>query len=407
MELNVEQKIEGGGFKRRNCNTSAASFADFPEEIQINILSRLPPEIFSRCKFVSKHWNASLTIQTFMFRHALSYDKHSKVAFVIHKPIKGSDTVLSFELSDNKNPNRPTMTVPKTTTIRVKTNKMTTEVIKGHHEYFSDGLWREHNCNVMSNICNDLICLFNRFPKRVGLLSLRTREFIALPPVPTECAGRVTLWYALGFDPVSNVYKVLSIYGGSEECCTKAAIFTIGSKHWKLVEYNFVSFAVSMNSRYWKSQNRFCLDGVIYWVNDNEIDDTSVLTVVAFDLNLEVFTDYTLDTIPIKDVEKIRYYLTSLKGRPTLFIWKKESDEIQQLTLFNHENPKVAWNRRSFIAHDFPKKFSYGCWWNCVAGGSILLRSVKPIKSSVKPEEQDDALLSWYIWYDLEKLAIE
>ncbi|XP_074270616.1 putative F-box protein At1g32420 [Silene latifolia] len=381
------------------------SFGDIPKELQIDILSWLPPKTLSIFNCVSKRWNTILTKHAFVLRHSRSYDKHSKLAFVTHKLIGGYDTVLSFELSDNKDPDRLNMTVPKTTKVIFTENNRTTEIIIGHHEGFTDTLWRKYNCNMMSNICNDLICLFTSFPKRVGLLSLRTREFITLPAVPTVgTAGRITLWYALGFDPVNKVYKVLSIYGGSEECCTKAMILTIGSKHWKPVEYKYLHFEVSMNSRYWRNHNRFCLDGVIYWVNDNKIDDTSVLTVVAFDLNRELFTDYTLDTIPIKDVETVRYYLTSLKGRPTVFIWKEESDMIQQLTLFDHKNPKAAWNRSSFIARDFPKQFPYGSSCTCVAGDSILL---KPLKSYVNAEEQLDLSMSWYIWYDLENFAVE
>ncbi|XP_074270695.1 putative F-box protein At1g53550 [Silene latifolia] len=226
-----------------------------------------------------------------------------------------------------------------------------------------------------------------------------------LPAVTTKSACNIRFWYALGFDPVSKVYKVLSIYGGTIECCTKAAILTVGSKHWKPVEYEFLGSEVTMMPLYWRSHNRFCLDGVIYWVNDNEINDTRVLTVVAFDLNREVFTNYKLDTIHIK--ETIRYYLTSLKGNPTLFIWRKKSAEIQQLTLFNHKNPKVAWNRRSFTTHDFPKKYPYGNLWTCVAGGSILLHPVKPFKSSVETQGQDNSRFSCYKWYDLENFAIE
>ncbi|XP_074270693.1 putative F-box protein At1g32420 [Silene latifolia] len=396
--MNVEQKFKGG-VKRRITN--------IPEELQIVILSHLPPKVLSRCQCVSKHWNTTLTIQAFMLRHSRSYDKHSKLAFMVYSTTKGYDTVLSFELSDNTTPNRKTMTVPKTTKMTVRNSRTTeirlADVIIGHHERFTEALFRRHS---VSNICNDLICRFDQFSTHVGLLNLKTQDFIHLPSVCTESAGNNRFWYALGFDPVSKVYKVLSIYGGSKVCRTKAALFTLGSNHWKPIEYKFLCSAVTVNWRYWRSNDSFCLDGVIYWVDDNEINGN--LTVVGFDLYHEVFRDYKLDTISIKDdVETIKYYLTSLRGCPTLFIWRKESDEIQQFTLFNHKNPTVAWNKKSIIAHDFPKKFPYGCRRTCVAGGSILLDSVKPMKSYVNPEEQDNPLMSWYIWYDLENLAIE
>ncbi|XP_074270696.1 putative F-box protein At2g02030 [Silene latifolia] len=381
-------------------NDTCFKSENFPEELLIDILSRLEPKPLSRCKSVSKHWNTTLTIQAFMLKHFQSYDKHSKLAFVSHRMIKGDDSVISYELSDNKITSNTTMIVPKTTKISRE------EVIIGNHECFANALSR-HKCNHMSNICNDLICLFDYFSTRVGLFNLKTRDFIQLPAVTRDSACNIRFWYALGFDQVNKVYKVLSLYGGTIECCTKAAILTVGSKHWKPVEYEFLRSEVSMKPLYWRSHNRFCFDGVIYWVNDNKIANTSVLTVAAFDLNREVFTDYKLDTIPITDVGTIRYYLTSLKGNPTLFIWQAESDEIKQLTLFNHKNPKAAWNTRSFTTHDFPKNYPYGNLWTCVAGGSILLHPVKPFKSSVETQEQDNSRFSWYRWYDLENFAIE
>ncbi|XP_074270691.1 putative F-box protein At2g02030 [Silene latifolia] len=385
-------------------NDTEFKFEDLLEDLQIYILARLPRKLLSRCKCVSKHWNTTLTIQAFMFRHSRSYGKPSKLAFVTHySETKGSVSVLSFELCDKyTTPNRKTLTVPKTT----KIERDTEEIIIGQYKRFSEALFRRH---AKSNICNDLICLFGYSSPNVGLLNLRTQDFIYIPPLTRQRVGSIRVWYALGFDPVNMVYKILSIYGGTKLCPTTAAIFKIGSKHWKPVEYKFLRCAATRNWDYWKRNNSFCLDGVIYWVNDNETLGGNVLTVVAFDLNHEVFTDYKLDTIPIKDVKKIRYYLTSLKGCPTLFVWKEESDEIQQLTLFNHKNPKATWNRRNFTSDDFPRNFPYGGanWWNFVGGGSILLQPVKPIKNSVKSREHDKSLLSWHRWYDLENFAIE
>ncbi|XP_074270682.1 F-box protein DOR-like [Silene latifolia] len=385
---------------------SDASFEDIPSELQIEILSRLPPKPLSRCECVSKHWNDTLTIQAFFLKHSRSYDKYSKFAFMVYSTILAYNSVFSFELSDNNSPNTKSVTVPKTTKLDIRNNWMlnisTEEVIIGKHECFTNDLVRKRN---MSNICNDLVCLFDYHSTHVGLLNLKTKDFIHLPALTSKNVGRITSWHALGFDLVNKVFKVLSIYDGSKEC--KAAILTLGSKHWKPVEYKLPGYAATSTKKR-NTNNRFYLDGVIYWVNENnEIDGTSVLTVVSFDLNLEVFTYYMVDTIPIEDVNKIRYYLTSLKGYPTLFIWKTRSDVILQLTLLNHENPKAAWNRRSFIARDFPKDFDYGSLWTCVAGGSILLDSVQPIESLVEPQEQDKSRLSCYLWYDLEKFAVE
>ncbi|XP_074270618.1 putative F-box protein At1g53550 [Silene latifolia] len=383
-------------------------FENFPEEIQIYILSLLPPKQLSRCKRVSKYWNTTLTIQAFLFRHNLSYDKHSKLVFVAHRMIDGSSSVLSFELSDNNTPKTTKMSVIIKNSRR--TDEVSTEeVIIGNHECFSNSL-RYHGDSLMSNICNDLICFFDSYSPCFRIFNLKTQDFIQLhvPTINRNSAPWIRYWYALGFDPVSKVYKILSIYGGIRECHTTAALFTLGlSNHWKPIEYDVVRPTVTMSGNYWRLKNMFCLDGVIYRVDNNELLGDIVLTVVAFDLNREVFRDYKLVLIPIQDAETIRYYLTSLKGNPTLFIWKMGSDEIQQLTFFDHKNPKAAWKRRIFTAHDFPKNFPYGRWGDYVAGGSILLHQVRPFKNSAETQEQDNSRLSWCRWYDLENFAID
>ncbi|XP_074270613.1 putative F-box protein At1g32420 [Silene latifolia] len=376
MEMNVEQKIEGR-VKRRNCNASNASNADVPEEIQIEILSRLPPKSLSRCKCVSKHWNDTLTIQAFWLRYSRSYDKHPKLAFVLHSSVWGKESVISFELNDDNTPKAET----------------TSSLIRGKDEYFTDFIPLS-NYFYMSNICNDLICLFIPSSTCVGLLNIKTRDFIRLPAITIKPVNQL-FWYALGFDPVQQVFKVLNISykSGNKECSTattKAAILTVGSKYWNSIDYESLPSSVPG----W-STNSLCLDGVIYYVHQNTIDNVTVITVVAFDLNREAFRDNLFVKTPTRHIPS-KYYLTSLKECPTLFIWKMRS-EVEQWTLFNHKNPNAAWKRRNFT-HNFPMMVPYDGRNIPVAGGSTLLHHRKSI----------DSECSWYsLLYDLENFAIE
>ncbi|XP_074270668.1 F-box protein DOR-like [Silene latifolia] len=380
-------------------NVSDVSSADFPEKIQIDILSRLPSKSLSRCKCVSKHWNDTLTIQAFLLKHSSSYDKHSKLAFVAlaleNNTVLRWNKIISFDLTYNS-------------FIGGGRETSTEEVIIGYQEYFSHRLMTDHYY-YNSNICNDLICLFNNSSRSVVLLNVRTQDYIRLPAMTMDeyADPLMRFWYALGFDPVNKVFKVLSINDRSKGCGTKAAILTLGTKNWKPIEYECLPCSVTEDSIYWSSNNSFCLDGVIYWVNETKIDQNAImLTVVAFDLNHETFRDYELFG---EDGGTFKYYLTSLKGCPTLFVWKEEGDEIQQFTLFNNKNPNVAWNWRSFIAHGFPKNLNYGSRWNCVAGGSILLRQVRSNEVSLRDFVNVPKDVSWspYKWYDLEKFALE
>ncbi|XP_074270621.1 putative F-box protein At1g30930 [Silene latifolia] len=310
--MNVEQKIEGQ-VRRQKSDTSDVSFADIPEEVQIDILSRLSSTSLSRCKCVAKHWNDSLTIQAFLLKRSISYNKHPKRAFVAHSTSYQEGSVVSFELNDDN--------TPKTTirTVETATTTTTTPMIRGRHVYFNYFLMK--NSFDMSDICNDLICLFQQSSTLVGLLNIRTGDFIQLPAI-TSIKSDVYVfssWYALGFDPVHNVFKVLSIiYKRTSKVCTKkAAILTVGSKYWNPIDCNCLPSSVTKSFPWLSTTNSLCLDGMIYWVHVNNVGG---LTITAFDLNRETFRDHELATTSTRN-GVFRYYLTSLKERPTLFVW--------------------------------------------------------------------------------------
>ncbi|XP_074270661.1 putative F-box protein At3g52320 [Silene latifolia] len=384
MEMNVEQKIQGE-VTRRECNTSDVSFVDIPEEIQLDILSRLPPKSLSRCQYVSKHWNHTLTIQAFFLKHSRSYDKHSKLAYVARFNNWRNGSVISFDLNDDNTP------------------KTAGSLVIGRDVYFAD--FPMTNYFHMSNICNDLICLFDKDSTFAGLINIKTRDFIRLPAITIKSEGPFRLWYALGFDPVHKVFKVLSIIYEStikEGTTTRAAILTVGSKHWNPINYKCLPSSLIKKSPRRTIINSLCLDEVIYWVHKNTIDNVSVLTVGSFDLNREAFRDTELVTTPMKDWT-FRYYLTFLKECPTLFICKMKNYytgevKVEQWTLFNHKNPNAAWKRRIFTTTDFPKEVTYGYYGIPVAGGSTVIQYSKSIDSNHE--------CSWYLSYDLEDFAV-
>ncbi|XP_074270660.1 putative F-box protein At1g32420 [Silene latifolia] len=383
MEMNLEQKIKGGD-KGRNSNTSDATNADVPEEIQIDILSRLPPaKSLSRFKCVSKHWNDTLTIQAFLLRHSRSYDKHPKLGFAVCNKVWANDSIISFELNDDNTP------------------KITASQIIGKDAYFTDYPISNYYYYRMSNICNDLICFFRPFLTCVSLINIKTRDFIQLPEITMK--SEHISWSALGFDPVRKVFKILSIIkeSTSKVCVTTtAAILTVGSKYWKPIEDESLPSSMTEEFHCYRTDT-LCLNGVIYWVAKYTTDYLISLTVVAFDLNREAFKGNELAVTRYSRNMRLGYYLTSLKECPTLFIWKINKgdgiEEVEQWTLFDHKNPNAAWKKRNFTVPNFPIKVPCGSQCIPTAGGSTVLQCSKKINSEC----------SWYLSYDLENFAIE
>ncbi|XP_074270647.1 putative F-box protein At3g52320 [Silene latifolia] len=396
MEMNDEKKIKGE-VSRRKCNTSDASFADIPLEIQIDILSRLRPNLLSTCECVSKYWNDTLTTRAFLLKHSRSYDKHSKLAFVVRSIIWGKETVISFELNDDNTPK-----TEETKTV-LKPNTTASYLITGRDEYFTD-FYPVSCCFYMSNICNELFCLFNPSSTRVGLLNIRTRDFIRLPSVTIKSVDGFRFWYALGFDPVHKVLKVLSIYGSrTKDGTTKAAILTVGSKYWNPIDNETLPSSLVEQLPSWNTTNSHYLDGVIYFVHRTRISyKVLVLTVFAFDLNSEVFRDNELVTRHLEN-KRFRHYLTSLKECPTLFIWKINDDWTEEVEeywiLFDHKNPNSAWKRRNSTNHNCSLKLPYDFYWPANTGGTTLMREYS---------ERTNSKFSSYLLYDLENyFAIE
>ncbi|XP_074270651.1 putative F-box protein At3g52320 [Silene latifolia] len=361
-----------------------ASNADIPEEIQIDILSRLPPESLSRFKRVSKHWYTTLTIQAFLIRHSLSYDKHPKLGFALRSRFWEKKSIISFELNDDNTP------------------KTTGSLVRVKDVYFIDFLMNYYS--FMSNICNDLICLVrnNRqfSTSFFSLLNIKTREFTQLPAITNKSV--ITSRNALGFDPVHKVFKVLSIIykrTGEEYAISMVAVLTVGSKYWNPIEYKSLPSSLTKNF-FWFWTESVCLNGVIYWVLKSKINNFNVLTVVAFDLSREAFRDIELVTRHAIGTI-FRYYLTSLKECPTLLIWNinkdDDTEEVEQWTLFDHKNPNAAWKRRNFTDHNFPITVRHGSHDIPAAGGSTLLQYSERINSEC----------CWYLSYDLENFAIE
>ncbi|XP_074270677.1 putative F-box protein At1g60370 [Silene latifolia] len=359
-----------------------ASNADIPEEIQIDILSRLPPESLSRFKRVSKHWYTTLTIQAFLIRHSLSYDKHPKLGFALRSRFCRKKSIISFELNDDNTP------------------KTTGSLVRVKDVYFIDFLINYYS--FMSNICNDLICLVrNRpFSSSFSLLNIKTREFTQLPAITNK--SMLISRTALGFDPVHKVFKVLCVIHKRENedyAISMVAVLTVGSKYWNPIEYQSLPSSLT-NNIFWFWKESVCVNGVIYWVLKTTIDNFNVLTVIAFDLSREAFRDIELVTRHARGTIS-RYYLTSLKECPTLLIWKinkdDETEEVEQWTLFDHKNPNVAWKRRNFTDHNFPITVCYGSYDIPAAGSSTLLQYSASI----------DSKCSYYLSYDLENFAIE
>ncbi|XP_059284916.1 putative F-box protein At1g32420 [Lycium ferocissimum] len=123
---------------------------------------------------------------------------------------------------------------------------------------------------------NGLFSLWTEYTQPVAICNPSTREVIPLPrlkePFPSKCPS---LFYALGYEPEENKYKVLMTVKNTTRS-TRSWVFTLGiNESWREIK--------SITDDFRSYREGICISGVIYMV------DLYGNFIVAFDAKTENF----------------------------------------------------------------------------------------------------------------------
>ncbi|XP_026420812.1 F-box protein At3g07870-like [Papaver somniferum] len=240
-------------------------FKILPEEITLDILTRLPTESVLDSKLVCTNWRSIISDHPSFSKMHLYHlnhpsdsasDDYGKLGFL----------AFTYDTRHNKifyyieyNENRDESTTPIQ---RIRRIKFTPPI--------------ERIGFVGS--CNGLICLVQG--PFVWIWNPITKEYLMLPKIKRDCQiGRYRFWTTqFGYVSSTNEYKVLGIYK-YETKYIKVYVYTLGSGNgWrKLGKFCFES------RNYW-AQFVF-VDGALYWL------DEELKRIITFDLAKEKFCE--------------------------------------------------------------------------------------------------------------------
>ncbi|KAL9230473.1 hypothetical protein vseg_005819 [Gypsophila vaccaria] len=234
-----------------------------PQELMVNIFSRLPAKSVGRCRCVSKPWRCLLSEAHFIKAH-LDRTKEVMDSELVMLMSSDSNTMYSTKIAHNA---------------LSETIALITEL--GH--VVSSQFWTEGMPS-----CNGLILIEDDTDKRL-LVNPTTKTVRELPVSPYALDPHASFtMYGLGYDHVSDDYKVvtLSYYNTDNEYepdCTEmfVNVYSVRSGTWKQVESSPYDHAVGQVTA------GVFVSGRIHWLASTTSDYSSVL--VGFDLTEEKF----------------------------------------------------------------------------------------------------------------------
>ncbi|KAL3509064.1 hypothetical protein ACH5RR_028465 [Cinchona calisaya] len=273
----------------RRTNAAAASDSEdplllpLPDEINYEILSRLPVKSLLRFQCVSKSWLSIISSPHFIKSH-LNF---------VSSSTDNQRILLLFIRYDNQIVNCSVNCLLYQQPIDAIPTNFPTFALRG--EFAIMGC-----CDGMM-ICSSLIkrCYF--------LWNPSTRKSKELPNLGIESENKYDVFLGLGYDETTDDYKVVGIVcllgHNLKPCSVKIKVYTTRSECWRTIEEDFPGDYIWQES----SSSKF-LNGKLHWVVKKDQHYKSIFTV---DLETERYVEF-------QGPDCIRYtmaILEILKGR--------------------------------------------------------------------------------------------
>ncbi|CAI9095222.1 OLC1v1031114C2 [Oldenlandia corymbosa var. corymbosa] len=256
------------GSKRARLGTDS-SMSTLPEDLLVEILSRLPAKQLGRCKCVCKSWQS--IIGSNPFRKAYR-SRHQQSKLIFYR--KENDW----------------------TGLRLRFFSSTLNRLKESTEDFSYlSLTAGHRPDGMTQIVDGLLCCCD-LSLRLTIYNVCTGQSMRLPQ-PSPCSTGLSCSFYLGFDPSSQVYKlqrliyctVWGIPSSSNQSLQAAEIMTLRPSSslstWRQLDYNASGIAdiVGSTDGIVGCEVQFVSGcGYLWWMSQRT-------SLYSFDLNKEKF----------------------------------------------------------------------------------------------------------------------
>ncbi|KAK4403833.1 F-box/kelch-repeat protein [Sesamum angolense] len=245
---------------RRGIHTpEAGSIPIFPEEIIVEILSRLPVRCLLKFRCVSKSWRSVISSNHFIRAHLAVSRKDTN--FARHRIIS---TVL----------------LPCYSLKQCSLNSLLSEPVADAADF--DYPMKNPNNSVRAvGCCNGLVCIAIN-GKHIFLWNPSTRKHKKLPDADERMTrGLFITKYGFGFDECNDDYKVLGIFSGfctAGRYETRVKVYSLRANSWKRID-------VFKDGLPFDDTGKF-VSGKLHW--GRRVGFNSRWEIVSFDLGSEV-----------------------------------------------------------------------------------------------------------------------
>jgi F-box interacting protein len=252
-----------------------------PEEMLVEILSRVPVKCLLRFKCVCKSWYALSTNPHFITKHLACTTSHNHNHRAILKGWGWDQWVALGHLQ------------PHVSTLSNDTLELSGDV--DLTQLFQDEVVRL----LVVGLCNGILCFagtLRKNPKLYGgdydhvvLWNPATRESKMLPQMdmPTS-TSTCTSNFGFGIDPKTNDYKVVRIMSFDSHC--EVVVYSLSTNSWRVIDSS-PSPSYSIDLPFHPSY----LNGVHYWWACEKEDEVEEIPdnrfLISFDMSNEVFQE--------------------------------------------------------------------------------------------------------------------
>ncbi|CAI9117690.1 OLC1v1019141C1 [Oldenlandia corymbosa var. corymbosa] len=225
---------------------------DFPDEIAIEILSRLPAKSLGKFKCVAKPWLSLISSQGFIKTHlAVSAESDD---FSHHR-------LILYEFTDNRFQHR-------LYSASSLLNEVFDETTAAAEVFNIDYIIQPYELFWLVDSCSGLVCLIN-MDRELILCNPCTKKFKKLPG--SEIRKSNTLGF--GYDSLNDDYKVVEFVDN------KVNMYSVKTSSWRKIEdLEVITPAYDKPVHY--------VSGTFYWSTNDGVDDWMI---ASFDLGNETY----------------------------------------------------------------------------------------------------------------------
>ncbi|CAI9117832.1 OLC1v1019317C1 [Oldenlandia corymbosa var. corymbosa] len=243
--------------------------ADFPEELIMDILSRLPAKSVGKFKCVSKSWLSLISTQGFIKAHLAiasgrdDYQQHCLIFDVYPQNFNGRTFLVdNFQAKSPETETKTKTDVPKVSEI--------------------DYLVRNKSVWPIGS-SNGLVCMRSNISV-LFLCNPTTKEFNRLPKTCMERRDR-KLDFGFGYDRLNDDYKIVALIPTSVDSSIEVKVYSLKKNLWRGVEEDRkIRVRVSQFADYFQNTG-----GKLHW--RVLIDGVPYLKIASFDLADETYVE--------------------------------------------------------------------------------------------------------------------